>query len=99
MIESITQGLDFAAFVQSPQALRAVLYSLVVIGEAVASMVVYFEVIDPAMPWKEIQGMRNMIIHEYFRVDTEILWETVQVDLPLLKESLLRIQQELSDVE
>ena len=40
-----------------------------------------------------------MIIHEYFRVDTEILWETVQVDLPLLKESLLRIQQELSDVE
>jgi uncharacterized protein with HEPN domain len=90
-VEEAIAGLDYAAFVQNRQALRAVLYSLAVIGEAVSSVIDDLEAAEPQMPWHQIRGMRNAVIHEYFRVDVEIAWETACSDLPLLKEALQRI--------
>lgn len=67
------------------------LYSLALIGEAVASSIVDLEAAEPTIPWHQIRGMRNAVIHEYFRVDIEIIWETARSDLPILKEALQRI--------
>lgn len=97
IVEEITTGLNFEAFTQNQQALRAVLYSLAVIGEAVASAIAYLEATDPTLPWHQIRGMRNVVIHEYFQVDLEIIWETIQTDLPILKASLQRILNELEE--
>jgi uncharacterized protein with HEPN domain len=88
VVEQTIAGLSFEAF---SQALRVVLYGLAVIGEAVASAIADLEVVEPGIPWHQIRGMRNRVIHEYFRVDVEMIWETVRSDLPELKEALQRI--------
>lgn len=90
-LEETVAGLKAETFAQSPQALRAVLYSLAVIGEAVASVINDLEQADSATPWHQIRGMRNAVIHEYFRVDVETVWQTIQLDLPLLKTALQKI--------
>lgn len=99
VIESTVKGLNFDTFSQNQQALRVILYGLAVIGEAVARTIDDLEKADSNIPWREIRGMRNMVIHEYFRVDFVLIWETVQVDLPMLKSSLLQIQNGLTNTE
>jgi uncharacterized protein with HEPN domain len=49
----------------------------------------------PAVPWSQIIGMRNRIIHEYFNVDLNIVWEVVQKDLPELKGQVKTILSEM----
>lgn len=50
---------------------------------------------DPETPWHQIRGMRNAVIHEYFRVDVETVWQTTQLDLPILKAALQQILDRL----
>jgi uncharacterized protein with HEPN domain len=95
VVEEVVAGLSVEVFAQNQQALRAVLYSLAVIGEAVASAIDDLEAADPAIPWQQIRGMRNAVIHEYFRVDVETVWQTTQLDLPMLKVALQQILDEL----
>lgn len=99
VIESTVKDLNFQTFSQNQQALRVILYGLAVIGEAVASIIDELEKADSNIPWGQIRGMRNMVIHEYFCVDLTMIWETLQVDLPMLKRSLLKIQNRLTDTE
>lgn len=96
VIENTVQELNLETFSQNQQALRVVLYSLAVIGEAVARTINELEKTDGDIPWGQIRGLRNMVIHEYFRVDIGMIWETVEVDLPILKQSLLRIQSQIN---
>lgn len=91
VVEEIVAGLSYEDFTENKQALRAVLYSFAVIGEAVASVIDDLESAAPHMPWHQIRGMRNAVIHEYFRVDLEIVWQTTKSDLPQLKETLQKI--------
>lgn len=91
VVEETVSNLTVESFAQNQQALRAVLYSLAVIGEAVASAIDELEATAPATPWRQIRGMRNAVIHEYFRVEIETVWQTAQLDLPMLKAALQRI--------
>lgn len=97
VVEATLQGLSFEDFVQQQQALRVVLYSLAVIGEAVASVLDTLESLSETIPWRDIRGMRNAVIHEYFQVDLEIIWRTAQSDLPALKMALQQILEKLDD--
>lgn len=97
VVEETVSGLTVEAFAQNQQALRAVLYSLAVMGEAVASALDELEAVAPATPWQQIRGMRNAVIHEYFRVDVETVGQTTQLDLPILKAVLQRILDELGE--
>jgi uncharacterized protein with HEPN domain len=99
VVEETIADLNFEMFSQNRQAVRAVLYSLAVVGEAVSSVVEELEAADPLTPWRQIRGMRNMVIHEYFQVDLEIVWQTTQLDLPTLKSSLQQILQVLETEE
>jgi len=69
------------------------------VREAVAKTIDELEKQDSNIPWSQIRGMRNMIIHEYFRVDLAMIWQTIQEDLPMLKESLLNIQNNFRDTK
>ncbi|MGG6266583.1 HepT-like ribonuclease domain-containing protein [Leptolyngbya sp. AN03gr2] len=94
-IETFTQDLSFAEFVADIRTVRAVLYSLAVMGEAAASLLPEVEVLYPEIPWIDIRGIRNVVIHEYFRVDLEIVWETIQTDLPQLFQQLRELLEGL----
>jgi uncharacterized protein with HEPN domain len=60
----------------------------VIIGEAVRSIDPAFKQKHPSIPWRQIGGMRNILVHDYFRINAEIVWQTVERDIPILKEQL-----------
>lgn len=62
-----------------------IVHYLMIIGEATRSIDPAFRQKCPSIPWKQISGMRNILVHDYFRINTEIVWQTVESDLPSLK--------------
>jgi hypothetical protein len=72
----------------------AVARNLEIIGEAVKSLPPEFRKKYPNIPWKEITGMRNKVVHEYFGIDQEILWATIQKDIPTLKKEISKIRKD-----
>lgn len=83
-IKTFTAGMSFADFEKDPKTVKAVLYNLAVIGEVAGQLLPEAESLYPEIPWVDIRGIRNLIIHEYFRVNLSIVWETIQTDLPPL---------------
>ncbi len=65
-----------------------VVHHLEIIGEAARSISQDFKDVHPEIPWKQISGMRNILIHIYFGIDRDIVWAVVERDLPLLKNSM-----------
>lgn len=87
-IESFTDGMTYEQFQADLKTLRAVLYNLAIIGEVVRSVPPEVKAQHPEIPWDDMQGMRNIVIHEYFQVNLEIIWQTIQEDLAPLAASL-----------
>jgi uncharacterized protein with HEPN domain len=71
------------------------LHHLQVIGESVRSLDPTFRQRHPQVPWREIAGMRNILIHNYGRVNLNIVWETVVARLPELKSQIRAIRSQL----
>jgi len=79
-----SKGLEYDNFMKDPIMIRAFTRSLEIIGEAVRNLPQDFKEKYPNVPWKEIAGMRNKLIHEYFGVNYGIIWRTVKEDIPRL---------------
>ena len=87
-IKEYIKGLSARDFYRDARTMDAVVRNLSVIGEAAKNIPVKVKSDYPLIPWEEIVGMRNKIIHEYFGVDETILWKTVKKDLPELKKQI-----------
>lgn len=102
ILESITEarefieGLGFEDFTRDKKSINAVVRSLEVIGEAAKKIPDNLREIYPLIPWKRMAGMRDKLIHEYWGVDLEIVWEVLNDELPPLKPL---IQKVLEDME
>lgn len=81
-IERYATGLDHDAFMADEKTVDAVVRNLEVIGEAVRQIPADFASTHPAVPWQRIAGLRNRIVHSYFGLDLEIVWQILQRDLP-----------------
>jgi uncharacterized protein len=79
-----TQEFDFAGFENDEVMQDAVMRRILIIGEAARKVSPEFKEDHPEFPWSMIIGMRNRLIHEYFRVITEKVWEVVEKDIPVL---------------
>jgi uncharacterized protein with HEPN domain len=88
-IKSYTAGMNREAFGADNKTVDAVVYNLSVIGEAACHVPDHVQERYPDIPWQQMRGIRNVVVHQYFGVSVDILWETVRRDLPLL-EPLLR---------
>ncbi len=84
-------GTDLPAFLADKKTQSSVMHQLLVLGEAVTRLSQGFRVRHPVVPWKEMAGMRNMLIHAYDRVDLEEVWNTATADLPALITALSAI--------
>jgi uncharacterized protein with HEPN domain len=93
-ILAFTRGMSLDAFEENPMAVRAVAFEFVTMGEAARAIPVDIQQQYPGIPWDKMQVIRNVIVHEYFRIEEEILWKTCQEDLqpliPLLEDILSR---------
>lgn len=93
-IEKYTKNLDFNTFIKDQKTIDAVIRNLSIIGEAIKNFPKEVKVKYPQVPWKEISGARNKIIHEYFTIDEDILWKTIKEDLPPFKKQIIIILKE-----
>jgi len=83
-ITNYTKDMSFDEFTRDEKTKDAVLRNLGVIGEAVKNIPEDFKKKHEEVNWRAIAGMRNKLIHEYFGVSPEIVWETVRNDIPAL---------------
>lgn len=84
-------GLTFQTFLEDPRTIRAVAYEFTTIGEAARVIPIEIQERYSDIPWGKMQGIRNVLVHEYFRLDEEILWKAVQEDIPPLITALEKI--------
>lgn len=89
------QGMTYEQFVKDKKTINAVLRSIEVIGEATKNVPESIRARYPDIPWKEMAGMRDKVIHFYFGVDPEIVWLVVSERIPELKPRLERVLQDL----
>jgi uncharacterized protein with HEPN domain len=98
IIESIdrilryTAGMTYEEFVSDTKTQDAVIRNLEILGEAVKNLPDVFKEQYPDVPWRVISRMRDRLIHHYFGVSLEIVWETIQTDIPALREQLRTIR-------
>jgi len=90
-IQDFTADMDFDSFLNDAKTIRAVAFELTTIGEAVRTVPSVIQERYPEIPWVKMQGIRNVLVHEYFHLDEEILWKTCQDDIPTLIKRLEEI--------
>ena len=73
------------------------LRALEIIGEATKNLSKELKENYPKIPWKDIAGMRDKLIHKYFGVDLELVWETIKRDLPQFKDQISGVLKEISN--
>jgi len=90
-IDSHRATLTAQTFERDRKAVHAVLFNLVVIGEAARNVPDEVQKAHPEVPWADMCAMRNFVAHGYFAVSAAIVWATITEDLPVLVEPLRRL--------
>ncbi|MFA6687625.1 MAG: DUF86 domain-containing protein [Desulfuromonas sp.] len=91
-IRTFTPNMGYEEFIRDKKTINAVIRSLEVIGEAVKKIPQEVRQKHPDLPWKAIAGTRDKLIHEYFGIDLQILWETIQSDLSPLEKAIVELR-------
>ena len=76
--------MNFEVFKTDDKAVYAVIRAFEIIGEAARQIPENVKEENSTIPWREIMGMRNKLTHEYFGVNTKVVWRTVHEDLPVI---------------
>lgn len=90
-IQACVSDKTFGEFSADTVLVKAVLYDFIVIGEAAIAIPPEVRAQSPALPWRLMGDMRNVMAHEYFRVEPQIVWDTIHNNLPDLVEPLQQL--------
>lgn len=88
-IRRYTKGKTFDDFIADDMMYYAIVKNIEIIGEASNMLTEEFRNAHPDTPWKLVNGMRNYIVHEYFQVDNNVVWNVITGDLPLLEKQII----------
>jgi len=98
-IQNYTQGIEFKSFTEDRRTVDAVVRNLIIIGEAAVHIPEDICLEYPNVPWYDMRGMRNIVVHEYFQADDAIIWDTIHVDLPTLPDLLIKVLEDSPDYQ
>lgn len=104
MLEAIANALEYTQsfknieeLVANKAMLHATIYNIQIVGEAVNRLTKEFKEQYPEVPWRVIEKMRHILVHDYYKVNFEYVWLVVKEDLVPLQEQLLKILQDYSN--
>jgi len=86
--------MSYEQFIKDKKTLNAVVRSIEVIGEASKRLPLSLKAKNSELPWREITGMRDKLIHAYFGMDTETIWKTVKENIPQLKQTIKKMAKD-----
>lgn len=93
-IQDYMEGMDSEDFEKEPKTQSAVIREMEVIGEATKQITKETKEENPEIPWQQIAGMRDKLIHGYFQVDLNIVWRTYEEEIPRLKKKIQELLKE-----
>jgi len=93
-VKKFTKDVTKEEFCENKEKQYAVLRALEIIGEATKNISKQSKAKYPGVPWRDVAGMRDKLIHGYFGVNLELVWETVKNELPRLKKQISKILKE-----
>ena len=96
-IKDFSKGISKREFEKNKLKQKAIIRSIEVIGEAVKNLSIGFTNEYPQIEWNKIAGMRDKLIHNYFGVDLDKVWEVIKRDLPILEKEIKNILLELEN--
>lgn len=91
------ENMSYEEFTRDDKTVYAVVRAIEIIGEAVKNIPANVRKNYPEIPWKDMAGMRNKVIHEYFGVRLNIVWRTLKEEIPPLKPLFEKILKELEE--
>ena len=83
-VQEFTRGATYERFAKDALLQNAVMHVIQIIGEAANSISPEFKSAHPDVPWRSMSAMRHRLVHEYFRIMPERVWEVVEKDVPAL---------------
>lgn len=95
-VENYTQNVDKEVLQQDKLRLHATIYNVQIVGEAIYKLSNEFKQEHEKTPWRVIEKMRHILVHDYFQINFDILWSVIKDDLPTLKEQVQEYIEELS---
>jgi uncharacterized protein with HEPN domain len=96
-LEGSTNGVSLEAFEANPEKLFAVVKAIEIIGETVKKIPNETRSQYPQIPWKDIARIRDVLVHNYWRIDSRVVWSTVQDGIPLLKPTITELAAKFID--
>jgi uncharacterized protein with HEPN domain len=94
-IEDTVKGISEEEFAKDLVAQDAVIRRFAVIGEAANHLPKEFRKEHDEISWHDVIGMRNLLVHEYFDIELDVIWDTIKDDLPKLKAQIKKVLEEL----
>ena len=89
-LRQLTQGMTFQIFADDWRTYHAAFSLLEIVGEASGRVTPDFQALHPAIPWAAMKSMRNALIHGYASVELDVVWDTLQQDIPPLTQHIQR---------
>ena len=92
--QEFIQGLSYNKFLKDVKTQFAAVRAIEIIGEAAKNIPVSVRKKYPQIPWREISGMRDKIVHEYFGLNQKVIWRTLKEDIPTVKPLFERLRED-----
>lgn len=96
-IQDYVRGVALEQFMVDRMRKAAIIREFEIIGEAVGKLSEDLKASRPQVPWQDIKDFRNLLIHEYFGIDIEIVWGVIHEELPLLLDATQNLLNDLAE--